>query len=221
VTDRYQTIGYGSSRIGYGRRPAILVVDLQVAFTDPRYPLGRMDMVQKATDRTAELLEVARARDVPVAKCYTAYCSEGDMPRWKVADVHDHFYYGDPSTAIDPRVDDRRDFTFCKNAPSIFFLTPLITFLTKHQVDTTIVTGCTTSGCVRASVIDAFSYGFRVIVPEDCVGDADEGPHRANLNDVGRRYADIVTANEVEAYLQTLGADAGATVAGARPERAL
>lgn len=201
MSERYQSIGYDSTKIGYGSRPAILVVDLQVAFTDPTYPLGRMDMVQRATDRTAQLLAVARAHDLPIAKCYTAYCGAGDMPRWKVADVHDHFYYGDPSTAIDPRVDDARDFTFCKNAPSIFFLTPLITFLAKHQVDTTIVTGCTTSGCVRASVIDAFSYGFRVIVPEDCVGDADEGPHRANLADVGRRYADIVTASEVEEYL--------------------
>jgi maleamate amidohydrolase len=201
MAEPYLSHGYASAEIGFGARPAILVVDLQVAFTDPKYPLGRMDMVQRATDRTAKLLEVARAHQLPVAKCYTAYCGEGDMPRWKVADVHDHFFYGDPSTAIDPRVDDARDFTFCKNAPSIFFLTPLITFLAKHQVDTTIITGCTTSGCVRASIIDAFSYGFRVIVPEDCVGDADEGPHRANLLDVGRRYADIVTAADVEEYL--------------------
>jgi maleamate amidohydrolase len=201
VSENYTSIGYDSSRIGFGTRPAILVVDLQVAFTDAKYPLGRMEMVQRATDRTARLLQLARSHEIPVAKCYTAYCGEGDMPRWKVADVHDHFYYGDPSTAIDPRVDDARDFTFCKNAPSIFFLTPLITFLAKHQIDTTIVTGCTTSGCVRASVIDAFSYGFRVIVPEDCVGDADETAHRANLGDVGRRYADVMTASDVENYI--------------------
>ena len=204
MSERYQSIGYDSSRIGFGARPAILVVDLQVAFTDPKYPLDRMDMVQRATDRTSRLLQVARAHELPIAACYTAYCGEGDMPRWKVADVHDHFYYGDPSTAIDSRIADARNFTFCKNAPSIFFLTPLITFLAKQQIDTTIITGCTTSGCVRASIIDAFSFGFRVIVPEDCVGDADAGPHRANLEDVGRRYADIVTASDVEQYIERL-----------------
>ena len=155
---------------------------------------------------TATLLAVARAKGVPVAKCYTAYGSERDMPRWKVADVHDHFFYGDPSNAPDPRVHDPDyDFTFCKNAPSMFFHTPLITFLAKQQVDTTIVTGCTTSGCVRATVVDAFSYGFRVIVPVECVGDADEGPHRQNLEDVGRRYADVVPMADVISYLERRG----------------
>jgi maleamate amidohydrolase len=88
----------------------------------------------------------------------------------------------------------------------MFFQTPLITFLVKQDVDTVIVTGCTTSGCVRATVVDAFSYGFRVLVAEDCCGDADEAPHRSNLVDVGRRYADILNTDEVEAYLAALPA---------------
>jgi maleamate amidohydrolase len=83
----------------------------------------------------------------------------------------------------------------------MFFQTPLITFLVKQGIDTVIVTGCTTSGCVRATVVDAFSYGFRVLVPEECVGDPDERQHRSNLEDVGRRYADVMTADAVEAYL--------------------
>ncbi len=206
MTDKYLEAGYDCATHGFGQRPAVLVVDLHVAFTDPQYPLGRLPMVQVATDHTATLLAVARAKGVPVAKCYTAYGSERDMPRWKVADVHDHFFYGDPSNAPDPRVHDPDyDFTFCKNAPSMFFHTPLITFLAKQQVDTTIVTGCTTSGCVRATVVDAFSYGFRVIVPVECVGDADEGPHRQNLEDVGRRYADVVPMADVISYLERRG----------------
>ena len=64
------------------------------------------------------------------------------------------------------------------------------------------MTGCVTSGCIRASVIDSFSHGFRTIVPEDCVGDHDEGPHRDNLRDVGRRYADISDADTVIAYIE-------------------
>ena len=205
MTDTYADSGYSTDPVGFGNRIAVLVVDLQVAFTDPKYPLGRLPMVHQATENTAKLLHLARSKGLPVAKCYTAYGSEADMPRWKVADVHDHFYYGDPSNELDSRVHDPDyDFTFVKNAPSIFFLTPLITFLAKHQVDTTIITGCTTSGCVRASVVDAFSYGFRVIVPEECVGDADDGPHRQNLIDVGRRYADVISLADVMAHLGAL-----------------
>lgn len=205
MSDIYRQIGYEFGKAEFGQRPAILVVDLQLGFTDPKYPLGRMPMVDEATDKTAELLRIGRARGVPVAKCYTAYGSEADMPRWKVKPVHEHFFYGDPSLAMDPRIHDAGyDFTFCKNAPSIFFLTPLITFLAKHRIDTTIVTGCVTSGCVRASVVDAFSYGFRVVVPAECVGDADEVPHRQNLIDVHRRYADVVSFDEVREYLGTV-----------------
>lgn len=212
MTDAYRQAGYDLGHHGFGNRPAVLVVDLHLAFTDPRYALGRLPMVQVACDHTARLLKLARSRGVPVAKCYTAYGSQRDMPRWKIADVLDHFYYGDPSNAPDPRVHDAGyDFTFAKNAPSMFFHTPLITFLAKAQVDTVIVTGCTTSGCVRATVVDAFSYGFRVIVPRECVGDADAGPHEQNLADVGRRYADVVGEDVVLDWLASLPASAGAT----------
>jgi maleamate amidohydrolase len=145
---------------------------------------------------------VARAKKIPVAKCYTAYGSVADMPRWKVPAVREEFIYGHPCTGFEPRLHDAKyDFTFCKSAPSIFFLTPLMTFLTKHQIDTVIITGCTTSGCVRASIIDAFSYGFRISVPEDCCGDAERGPHQDNLRDCQRRYCDVSTLKEMKSYL--------------------
>ena len=203
MTDSYSAYGYGSTTIGPGTTPAILVVDLQVAFTDPKYPLGNLPMVHAATDRTAELLAVARRKGVPVAKCYTAYGSAADMPYWKVKAVRDEFFYGHPCTALDPRIhDEQYDFTFCKSAPSIFFQTPIVTFLVKHQVDTVIITGCNTSGCVRASIVDAFSFGYRVLVPADCCGDAEPGPHESNLRDVGRRYADITDLAAMKAYLE-------------------
>jgi maleamate amidohydrolase len=203
MSDKYSSVGYGGIAIEAGKRPAVLVVDLQTAFTDPRYALGGLPMIHAATDRTAALLKVARAKGVPVAKCYTAYESEKDMPLWKIPAVRNEFRYGHPCTAIDPRVHDASyDFTFCKTGPSIFFQTPLTTFLHRNQVDTVIVTGCTTSGCVRASIVDAFSWGYRVLVAEDCCGDADEGPHRDNLRDVGRRYAEVMGATQVERYLQ-------------------
>jgi maleamate amidohydrolase len=190
--------------VGVGQRPAVLVVDLHLAFTDPRFPIGRMPMVHAATARTAELLKVARAHNVPVASCYTAYLSQAEMPRWKVRAVREEFIEGHPCLAMDPRVHEPGyDFNFRKSSASIFFATPLVTFLTRQGVDTVIITGCTTSGCVRASVIDAFSYGFRVQVAEDCCGDAERGPHEANLKDVERRYADITNASEMMKYLAT------------------
>lgn len=201
MTDRYRDVGYASFDIGGGHKPAVLVVDFQTAFTDPRYPLGGLPLIHAARDRTAELLQLARARTVPVAACYTAYCSQKDMPLWKVKAVREEFFYGHPCTEMDPRIHHPDNFTYCKNAPSMFFQTPLITFLVKQNVDTVIVTGCTTSGCVRATIVDAFSYGFRVLVPEECCGDPDESQHRSNLQDVGRRYADVMPAGDVEAYL--------------------
>ena len=206
MSDRYRDVGYASFDIGGGRKPAVLVVDFQTAFTDPRYPLGGLPLIHAARDRTVELLKVARARSVPVAACYTAYCSQQDMPPWKVKAVRDEFFYGHPCTEMDPKIHHPGDFTYCKNAPSMFFQTPLITFLVKQNVDTVIVTGCTTSGCVRATVVDAFSYGFRVLVAEECCGDPDEGQHRSNLQDVGRRYADVMPVHDVEAYLLGLPA---------------
>ncbi|MEM9387934.1 MAG: isochorismatase family protein [Pseudomonadota bacterium] len=194
----HEDAGYGAVPVGFGQRAAVLVVDFQKGFTQPEYELGKSEHVARAVANTAKLLEVARPRGLPVAKCYTAYESKRDIPYWKVEVLYKDFFYGHPSTEIDERVHDpEHDFTFCKTAPSIFFETPLKTFLIKHQVDTVIITGCTTSGCIRASIIDAFSNGYRVIVPEDCCGDMAEGPHHDNLRDVGRRYADVVTLEEV------------------------
>lgn len=205
MTDNYTAATYSSFDIGYGNKPAVLVVDFQEAFTNPKYPIGNLPMIHAARDRTAQLLDVARRKNIPVAKCYTAYGSLADMPLWKIKAVREEFFYGHPCTDMDPKIHDASyDFTFCKNAPSIFFLTPLVTFLAKHQVDTLIMTGCTTSGCVRASIVDGFSYGFRVIVPEDCVGDADREPHEDNLRDCGRRYCDVTTAKDVERHLSNM-----------------
>ncbi len=203
TTDAYQDIGYGKVEIGFGERPGVLVVDFQRAFTDRSFDFGNCDLVHRAVDNTARVLEVARRANIPVANCYTAYHSERDMPYWKITPVHESFYYGHPCTEIEPKTSDPdHDFIFCKTGPSIFFNTPVTTYLAKHGVDTTIVTGCMTSGCIRASIIDSFSHGFRTMVPEDCVGDAEEGPHRDNLRDVGRRYADIMTSDDVISYLE-------------------
>ena len=116
----------------------------------------------------------------------------------KLRILHDH-----PSAGVDPRVHDPSyDLTVCKKGPSIFFNTGVAEYFNKERVDTVIVTGCNTSGCIRATAVDSFSYRYRTIVPEDCVGDIEEQPHRDNLRDIGRRYVDVSDLVTVLAYLE-------------------
>jgi maleamate amidohydrolase len=189
--DLYAQRGYGGVEVGFGDRIGIAVVDFQLGFTDSRFPLGGAALTDRAVSNSATLLQAARSAKLPVVSCYTAYHG-GDAPHWKIPPVLTGFGHGTEATRLDPRIADPYDIVLCKSAPSIFFQTPAAPIFVRNRVDTVIVVGCTTSGCIRASIIDAFSFGFRVIVPEDCVGDVAEGPHFANLQDVGRRYADVV-----------------------------
>ena len=204
--DNYKTAGYGGGKIGFGEQAAVLVVDFQLGFTDPSYPAGKSEHIHSAVLHTNNLLELAREKNIPVANCNVAWSGITDMGYWKVTSLYDgSFFKGHKSTEIDPRVlNEDYDFIFTKSAPSIFFQTPLLTYLIKQRVDTVVITGCTTSGCVRASVVDAFSYGFRVIVPQECCGDQEEQAHKDSLRDVGRRYADVLPTETVMNYFQTI-----------------
>lgn len=200
--DDYSKRSYGEIPVGFGRKPGIVVVDFQLGFTDPRYPLGGAPLVLRAVENTAKLLEAARRFDVPVAVCNTAYMNEREMPYWKITAVRETFLHDHPSTALDPRIyDPGYDLAVCKKGPSIFFNTGVGDYFAKERVDTVIVTGCNTSGCIRATAIDSFSHRYRTIVPEDCVGDIEEGPHHDNLRDLGRRYVDVTDLATVLAWL--------------------
>lgn len=191
----YAERGYGARPVGFGEKPGIVVVDLQLAFTDSSFPTGGAPLVVRAVKNTARLLAAARRAGVPVATCYMAYHSERDAPHWKVPSVP-KILDGDAGARLDPAISDPSyDFVLRKSAPSIFFNTPVTMYFAKQRVDTMIVTGCITSGCVRASIIDSFSHGYRTIVPEDCVGDQDLEAHQSNLRDVDRRYCDLTTAD--------------------------
>jgi len=206
MTNRFDESGYGSTPIGFGERPAVVVVDFQAGFTQPEFPCGKSPHIHSAVDNTATLLHEARKRNIPVASCVVSWASKKDMQHWKIAAIQQGMFYGDPSTVMDERVyDPDYDFNFVKSAPSAFFGSPLVAFLTKQKVDTVIVTGCTTSGCVRGTIIDSFSYGYRTIVPEECVGDMEEGPHWDNLRDVERRYADVLKLESVLSYFEKIG----------------
>ena len=204
MADIYEERTYNSGEIGFGEKPGIVVVDYMTAFTDPAFPLGGAPLIERGVQNSARLLDAARRAGVPIANCWTSYHSEREMPHWKVKAVREQFIHGAPGTELEPRIyDESYDMGLCKSGPSIFFETPVASFFAKERVDTVIMTGCVTSGCIRASTIDSFSHGFRTIVPEDCVGDHDEGPHKDNLRDIGRRYADIKDADTVIEYIET------------------
>ena len=201
----YAERGYGDGEVGWGECPGVVVVDFQRGFTDPEFRMGGAPMIDAAVERTVDVIRAAKEYGFPVAACVMGYHSRAAMPHWKIAPLREELVEGHPSVELDPRIAAAEpDLGVTKGAPSIFFNTQVSPFLIKHRVDTVVVTGCITSGCVRASVIDAFSLGFRTIVPEDCVGDHDEEPHHANLRDVDRRYADVVDAETVLSNFERL-----------------
>jgi nicotinamidase-related amidase len=192
--------------IGFGDSPAIVVIDLQTAFTDPACSLG--SDLDDTVEANADLLETAREHDVPI---YFTRCVYRD-------DARDGAVFAEkiPSTAeltrdsewleIDPRLEPSDDdHVVEKQQPSGFFDTELDTMLTYEGVDTTVITGATTSGCVRATVVDACSHGYRPIVPEECVGDRAEDPHEANLFDMDSKYADVIGLDDVTTRLSETG----------------
>ena len=200
--DAYSTRGYGATPVGFGEKPGLVVVDFQTGFTDPSFPMGGAPLVERAVENTARLMRAAKAAGAPIIACVVAFDGPKAAPRWKIPPVHE-LLAGSAGTALDPRIAaEEPDVVLAKTAPSIFFGTAAGAILTRERVDTVIVTGCITSGCVRASIIDAFSLGFRVQVPEDCVGDQDIVAHEQNLKDVGRRYADITTADAMIAAIE-------------------
>ena len=197
-----QYSNYGNIKIGFGKNPAIIVVDFQRAFTDQKFPMGGAPLIERAVKNTQQLLVAARMKSIPVIKCIMGYNSIHEMPHWKVSACH-KLILGRPECAFDKRIHEPSyDITIVKSGPSIFFQTPIITFLTTNQIDTIIVTGCVTSGCVRASIIDSFQYGFKTVIVEDCVGDHEERAHKENLRDVERRYADVTTSRQIIKKLQ-------------------
>ena len=199
--------GYGQAKLTPGERPAVLVVDLQYAFTDPTFTAGGSPLIDRATDNAARVLEVARSLHVPVFQTVVQWRTETDRGLWPIKLPYiREMTPGSRWSTPDARVWDDSDVLLPKHWPSFFNGTPLQSLLAAERVDTVIVTGCTTSGCVRATTVDAFSYGFRTLVPEDAVGDHGRDAHESNLRDVHRRYAEVTSSDEAIAYLRSLPA---------------
>ena len=157
MSDIYAQRGYGGRPVGFGAKPGLVVVDFQRGFTEAGFPMGGAPMVDAAVRATVPVVEAARRAGLPVIACVNGYHSARAAPRWKAAPVFD-LLAGTPAVELDPRIAAAGpDVVLMKSAPSIFFGTPAGAILTRDRVDTVVVAGCITSGCVRASVIDAFS----------------------------------------------------------------
>jgi maleamate amidohydrolase len=202
----FQERGFGLT-MGFGERPAVLVVDMVKAFTDPKRMLGA-DLDSQIT-ATQSLLEAAHARDIPVIFSTVRYDDidlrdagiwalkqKGSVTLRAETDGHE----------LDPRLTYAQgDSLLLKKYASCFFGTDLVSRLNSRRIDTLIIAGCTTSGCVRATAVDAIQNGFRPIVVREAVGDRSVAAHEQSLFDLHAKYADVVSLQEVTGFLLRVG----------------
>ena len=195
ATYRARGIGESQSRI---ERPALVVVDLTLAFTDPGSDLA-CD-IDEALEATAGLLAAARAAGTPVIFTRIAYTPATAViakPFLEKMPALEQSLEGGVWAEIDARVAPRpEEPVLTKLFASGFFGTPLNAFLTVHGCDGVVVTGATTSGCVRATVVDALQHGYRVLVPREAVADRAPAPHEAALFDIDAKYGQVVATEE-------------------------
>ncbi|MCA3416080.1 MAG: isochorismatase family protein [Roseomonas sp.] len=198
--------GVFDGKVGYGRNPAVVVIDFTLAYTTPGSPFFAEGVVRAVAD-TVPLLQAARAAGIPVIHTKVMYHPSGADGGWFVRKVPAlrKLVPGEPLAEIDPKVAPLdEEVVIVKQYPSPFFGTPLAPMLVTLGVDTLILAGCSTSGCVRAGALDGVQHGYRVIVPRECVGDRHDGPHDANLFDINAKYGDVVGRDEVIQYLANL-----------------
>jgi nicotinamidase-related amidase len=196
-----------AGRVGFGERPAVLVVDLIRGFTDQGCPLAS-DLDHEVL-ATRDILRAARAAGALVVLSTAGYDDRlEDAGVWgRKIPSNEWLRAGSPWVEMDPRLEpDERDHVLVKKYASCFFGTDLVSRLVSRNVDTVIITGCSTSGCVRASAVDCCSSGFRTIVVGDAVGDRAPLSHRASLFDIDAKYGDVVESAQVVAYLERLAA---------------
>jgi nicotinamidase-related amidase len=196
------------ARFGFGRKPAIVNIDLQKAYTCVGEFKTAYQTDPKQLDYVDEMAGIARAKSIPVIWTHVAYMdSAEDAGIWgtrtDTPDSLQNIKMGSRRAEFDDRlnIDLEKDVIYNKRMPSVFHETSLQSLLVWHRVDTLILTGGSTSGCVRATAVDSLSHGYRTIVPEECVADKHEIPHFANLSDMALKYADVLPVAEVLEYL--------------------
>jgi maleamate amidohydrolase len=196
-------------RFGFGRKPALVNVDFQNAYTRPAEFVTAYETDPNQIDYVNQLARLFRANRCPVIWTHVAYRESGeDCGVWgtrsDTPDSLQNIKVDSRRAELDERceIDRATDIVINKRMASAFFETNLGSLFTFHRVDTVIVTGGSTSGCVRATVVDSLSRSFRTIVPEECVSDKHESPHFANLYDMALKYADVLPVAEVLAWME-------------------
>ena len=197
-------------RFGFGRKAAVINIDLQKAYTNVGEFATAYETDPKQMDYVNEISDLARSKNLPVVWTYVAYMDSGEDcgiwgTRTDTEDSLQNIKVGSRRSEFDDRlhVDHKKDVVINKRMASAFHETNLPSVLNFHGIDTVIVTGGSTSGCVRATVVDSLSRSFRTIVAEECVADKHESPHFSNLYDMAIKYADVVPAADVIEYLTT------------------
>jgi nicotinamidase-related amidase len=206
---------YERARLGQsvtlGSRPAVLVVDFSRGFTDPASTMGS-DLTSEV-EATTRLLDVARAKGIPVVFTTIGFESnlkDGSLWLQKAPGLAE-LQIGGKWVEIDPRLQRGEDeVVILKKGASAFFGTNLPSVLVSQGVDTIVLCGATTSGCIRATAVDLLQYGYPTLVPRECVGDRAQAPHEANLVDIQAKYADVVSAEDALSYLESVGEKIGA-----------
>ena len=205
AADLYSRIGY-SNRIGFGVSPSLLLVDFCYGCTDSIIRSGAVN-VSEAIHHSARLLNMAREKGIPVIFTtigYTEGYFDGGVFVKKIPSLQ-KMLLGTKAVEIDQRVAPQPgEPVIVKKFASAFFGTTLSTMLTFPRIDTVIFVGVSTSGCIRATCVDSMQYGFRTIIPRECVADRTPDVHEANLFDMQSKYADVVSVEEVCAYLKTI-----------------
>lgn len=206
ATEDYTRAGFFGA-LDLPRRPALVVVDLVNAYLDPDSPLyaGVEDIV----DRVAALAEATRAAGLPVVFTYVGYHADGSdgglfyrkVPALRLFAEGADPRYAAPPEPLRPRPG---DITLTKQYPSAFFGTPLASTLRALDADGVMVTGTSTSGCVRATALDALCHGLSPVVVTDGIGDRAPGPHEAALFDLGAKYAELLTTRQSIEWLEGL-----------------
>ena len=198
---QYDHAGF-AGRVGWGERPALLVIDMARAWVDPTQQLG--SDLSGVLDSIVRLLSVARAAALPIYFTTMAYDSPaevGNVVMKKLAHL-DQMRRGSDLVALAPELERRPNEPLIeKPRASAFFGTHLLDMLISERVDTLIVTGCSTSGCIRGTCESGFNYNYHVLVPREAVGDRSASAHAANLFDIDARYGDVVS---LDATLQHL-----------------
>lgn len=197
------------ARFGFGSKAALINIDFQKSYTKVDEFKTAYETDPNQIAYVNQLSAAFRALNWPVIFTYVAYAESGaDAGVWgtrtNTPDSLQNIKHGSRRAEFDDRIalERDRDMIYCKRMPSVFFETPLQSLLVWHKVDTLIVTGGSTSGCVRATVVDSLSHGYRTIVPEECVADKHESYHFANLTDIMLKYADVMDVKDVLTWLQ-------------------